>query len=228
MSWYVTGFNNSLVTRIPYNYNNIPNKLIDAPNYDLSVCYSNNYPTDGIYVGWAFDADPSIFSSSISNISINTNYSIVLRCDNIAIKLDTAYWQVSSSITNNNNDFSSFLSMASRHGSDELFATYQNVIIDSNNLYDINYKRIVPISSATSFKIGNNINSQNRKIRTIKCYDVSGKLLFVKSLINEEEIQFDNLNVLNNQIIIIKFEFDDLTYSTNKYFINSSRIFIVK
>jgi hypothetical protein len=228
MSWYVTGFNNSLATRIPYNYNNIPNKLIDAPNYDLSVCYSNNYPTDGIYVGWAFDADPSIFSSSISNISINTNYSIVLRCDNIAIKLDTAYWQVSSSITNNNNDFSSFLSMASRHGSDELFATYQNVIIDSNNLYNINYKRIVPISSATSFKIGNNINSQNRKIRTIKCYDVSGKLLFVKSLINEEEIQFDNLNALNNQIIIIKFEFDNLTYSTNKYFINSSRIFIVK
>ena len=227
-NWYVTGFNNSLATRIPYNYNNIPNKLIDVPNYDLSVCYSNNYPTDGIYVGWAFYADPSKFSSTISNISINTNYSIVLRCDNSAIKLDTAYWQVSSSITSYNNDFSSFLSMASRHGSDELFATYQNMVIDSNNLYDINYKSIVPISSATSFKVGNNTKNRNPKIKAINCYDLSGKLLFVKSDINEDEIQLNIPSDYNNQIIIIKFEYDDMTYITNKYFINSSSNYFVK
>jgi len=233
-NWYVTGFNNSLATRIPYNYITFPNpptppsKLITVPNYDLSVCYSDNYPTDGIYVGWAFESDSLNLIPPPTNLVQLANYSIVLRCSNTAINLDTAYWQVSSSITSNNNDFSSFLSMASRHGSDELFATYQNMVIDSNNLYDINYKRIVPISSAISFKIGNSTNNLNRKIRAIKCYDVSGKLLFVKSPIKEEEIQFHNISELNNQIIIIKFEYDDLTYSTKKYFINSSNNYTVK
>lgn len=227
-NWYVTGFNNSLATRIPYNYMPAPTQLSNVPNYDMSVCYSNNYPNDGIYVGWAFESDTTKFSIPYYNILNNTNYSIVLRCDNSAIKLDTAYWQVSSSITSYNNDFSSFLSMASRHGSDELFATYQNMVIDSNNLYDINYKSIVPISSATSFKVGNNTKNRNPKIRAIKCYDLSGKLLFVKSDINEDEIQFSIPRECKNQIVIIKFEYDDSSYKTNKYFVNSSNSYILK
>ena len=231
-NWYVTGFNNSLATRIPYNYITLPSpptppiNLNKVSNYDLSVCYSNNYPIDGIYVGWAFDSDS--LNITPTNLVQLANYSIVLRCDNNAVNLDTAYWQVSSSIKSNNNDFSSFLSMASRHGSDELFATYQNMVIDSNNLYDINYKRIVPISSATSFKIGNNNNNQHRKIRAMRGYDVSGKLLFAKSSIKEDEIQLHIPSECNNQIIIIKFEYDDSTYITNKYFINSSSNYIVK
>ncbi|MFM7015687.1 MAG: hypothetical protein ACKOX3_05095 [Bacteroidota bacterium] len=227
-NWYVLGFNNNLGTRIPYNYMPAPNKLYKVPNYDLSVCYSNNYPTDGIYVGWAFESDSLNINLPPTNLVQLANYSIVLRCSNTAIKLDTAYWQVSSSITNNNNDFSSFLSIASRHGSDELFATYQNMVIDSNYIYDINYKSIVPISSATSLKTSNISMNPNRKIIGIRGYDTSGKLLFVKTSINEEEIQFNIPNECCEQIIFIKFIFDDMTYITNKYFINTSNTYFLK
>lgn len=233
-NWYVTGFNNSLATRIPYNYITFPNpptppiNLNKVSNYDLSVCYSNNYPTDGIYVGWAFESDLLNVTPTPTNLVQLANYSIVMRCSNTAINLDTAYWQVSSSITSNNNDFSSFLSMASRHGSDELFATYQNMIIGSNYIYDINYKSIVPISSATSLKTSNISISPNRKIIGISGYDTTGKLLFVKSYINVEEIKLDIPNECYNQIILIKFEYDDMTYITNKYFINTSKAYFLK
>jgi hypothetical protein len=233
-NWNVTGFNNSLVLRIPYNYVISPNpqtpptKLSKIPNYDLSVCYSNNYPTDGIYVGWAFESDSLNILPTPLNLVQLANYSIVLRCNNNANYLDTAYWQVSSSITNNNNDFSSFLSMASRHGSDELFATFQNIVIDSIYLYDINYKIIVPISSATSFKLSSNTPNKNKKLNAISCYDVNGKLLFVKSDIKNEEIHLNIPSECKNQIIIIKFEYDDFTYITNKYFVNNYHNLIIK
>jgi hypothetical protein len=118
--------------------------------------------------------------------------------------------------------------MASRHGSDELFATYQNIVIDSNNLFDINYKRIVPISSPASFKVNNFTTEKDRKINTIRGYDLSGKLLFVKSVINEKEINLNINREYNNQIIIVKFEYDDKSISTNKYLFANSNTLIIK
>lgn len=214
----VTGFNNNFVTRIPYNFNSPPTQLIGVPNYDLSVCYTDQYPNNGIYVGWAFVSDTTKLSTPYYNILKNTNYSIVLRCDNSGTKLDTAYWQVSSSLTNNNYDYSSFLSMAARHGSDELFATYQNIVINGSNLYDINYKQIVPISSANSFKLSNEITNSNKKLVKISCYDVQGKLLFVKMVNDFEKNELMVSKEISNQIIIIKFEYNDNSFVTNKYF----------
>jgi hypothetical protein len=162
------------------------------------------------------------------NILNNTNYSVVLRCDNSAIKLDTAYWQVSSSLMNNNNDFSSFLSMASRHGSNELFATYQNVVINGSNLYDINYKRIIPISSASSFKIKNTVLNYNKKLVKVKCYDMDGKLLFNKIVNDQESVQYSISEFQFNKIIIVKFEYDDESILTNKYLLNNSNTLTIK
>jgi hypothetical protein len=226
--WYVLGFNNSLGTRIPYNYNTTPTSLSAASNYDLSVCYTDQYPNDGIYVGWAFESDLLNIIPLPTNLMQLANYSIVLRCDNSATKLDTAYWQVSSSLTNNNNDFSSFLSMASRHGSNELFATYQNVVINGSNLYDINYKRIIPISSASSFKIKNTVLNYNKKLVKVKCYDMDGKLLFNKIVNDQESVQYSISEFQFNKIIIVKFEYDDESILTNKYLLNNSNTLTIK
>jgi hypothetical protein len=118
--------------------------------------------------------------------------------------------------------------MASRHGSNELFATYQNVVINGSNLYDINYKRIIPISSASSFKIKNTFLNPNKKLVKVKCYDMDGKLLFNKIVNDQESVQYSISEFQFNKIIIIKFEYDDESILTNKYLLNNSNTLIIK
>ena len=84
------------------------------------------------------------------------------------------------------------------------------------------------LTQTANIRLGKRTDNRNPKIRAIKCYDLSGKLLFVKSEINTDEIQFSIPRDCKNQIVIIKFEYDDLTYKTNKYFINSSSNYLVK
>ncbi|MFM7015474.1 MAG: hypothetical protein ACKOX3_04010, partial [Bacteroidota bacterium] len=228
-NWYIEGFNNGTSDTILYNqlyynpittmYVNLPN-ITQIPNYYLSVCYSNNYPSDGIYVGWSFSHESQFIGNPVYNNIINSaDYSIVLRCDNYARPKDSLYWQVSSLITNGNYDISSFLSLAGRHADNELFATYQNISIGGTNIWDVNYKMIKPISSATSFKSHQNetiiqLGSSKELLQT-SYYSLDGKLLFTLKNKNTDELQ-NYFNHFTNDFIIQKSEYSDHTFSSKK------------
>ncbi len=158
-TYYIVGYNDATGnTQFIYNDGNAPSPadLTGVPNYYVSVCYDNNYPNDGIWVGWQFDdvAFPYQYSSMIyANYIDIAGYSIVLKCDQDAIPLGTPdYLQVPTSITANNGDLSGFLSLAGRYGLDELFLTFQNITVNGSNVYDINYKIITGASGISALK----------------------------------------------------------------------------
>lgn len=213
--WNVKGFNNggSVI-----NYNTNTANISQNANYYVSVCYSSNYPTDGIYVGWSF------YSGNLSypNIVNYTDYSIALRCNNNAIPIDSLFWQVPYSITNNNYDVSSFLSLAGRHADNELFSTYQNISIGGTNIWDVNYKMIKSISSVTSFKLNQNATTihldTSKELIQTSYYSLDGKLLFTTN--NKNTDVFDNyfnyFNHFTNDLIIQKSEYSNHTFSSKK------------
>ncbi len=217
-NWYVKGFNNAVVG--PINYNVASVDISKVPNYYVSVCYSNSYPSDGIYVGWSFFHDSQFIGNPVyNNIIDSADYSIVVKCDNYAMPKDSLYWQVSSLITNGNYDISSFLSLAGRHADNELFATYQNISIGGTNIWDVNYKMIKPISSATSFKSHQNetiiqLGSSKELLQT-NYYSLDGKLLFTLKNKNIDEFQ-NYFNHFTNDFIIQKSEYSDHTFSSKK------------
>jgi hypothetical protein len=216
--WYVKGFNSGVVGPINYNLDSVD--ISKVPNYYVSVCYSNNYPSDGIYVGWSFFHESQFSGNPVyNNIVDSADYSIVVRCDNYAMPKDSLYWQVSKSITAGNYDISSFLSLAGRHADNELFATYQNISIGGTNIWDVNYKMIKSISSATSFKSlqgAESIQSNSAKeLLQISYYSLDGKLLFTTK--NKNTDIFENhFNHFNNDFIIQKSEYSNHTFSSKK------------
>jgi hypothetical protein len=212
-NWYIQGVNNGGSGVINYNVASID--LSKYPNYYSSVCYSNNYPSDGIYVGWSFYSGNQNFNNVVSD----ADYSIVLSCNNNAIPIDSLFWQVPYSITSGNYDISSFLSLAGRHADNELFATYQNISIGGTNIWDVNYKMIKSISSATSFKSNQNISpsmiNSSKELLQKSYYSLDGKLLFTTN--NKSTDVLENyFNHTTNDIIIEKSEYGDHTYSTKK------------
>ncbi|MFM7015883.1 MAG: hypothetical protein ACKOX3_06085, partial [Bacteroidota bacterium] len=212
-NWYIKGCNNGSSTIINYNVS-----LIDIskfPNYYSSICYSNNYPINGIYVGWSFYSEYQNFN----NVVIDADYSIVLRCNSNATPIDSLFWQVPYSISSSNYDISSFLSLAGRHADNELFATYQNISIGGTNIWDVNYKMIKPISSATSFKSHQNetiiqLGSSKELLQT-SYYSLDGKLLFTLKNKNINELQ-NYFNHFTNDFIFEKSEYSDHTFSSKK------------
>jgi len=109
--------------------------------------------------------------------------------------------------------------MASRHGSDELSATYQNISIGGSNIWDVNYKMIKSIASATSFRSQQNaasIQSNSAKeVLQISYYSLDGKLLFTTK--NKNTDIFENcFNHFSNDVIIQKSEYSNHTFSSKK------------
>ena len=212
-NWYIRGYNNGTSTIINYNVS-----LIDIskfPNYYSSICYSNNYPSDGIYVGWSFYSGRQGFT----NVIDSADYSIVLRCNSNALPIDSLFWQVPYSITSNNGDISTFLSLAGRHADNELFATYQNISIGGANVWDVNYKMIKSISSATSFKSHQNVTTiqsdSSKELLQTSYYSSDGKLLFTTKNKNTDEFEnyFKNFT---NDFIIQKSEYSNHTFRSIK------------
>lgn len=195
--YYIVGYNNSSgTTQIIYNDGNSssPADLTGVPNYYVSVCYDNNYPTDGIWVGWQFD-DPTGSLGSITNLISGSGYSIVLKCDQTATPIGTPdYLQVPTSITANNGDFSGFLSLAGRNGFDELFLTYQNVIINGSNVDDINFKTITGASGISTLRTsGSTANSYDAFDQlnedaplSLEILSMEGKLLYKKQILKQD------------------------------------------
>ena len=217
-NWYVKGFNSGVAGPINYNVDSVD--ISKVPNYYVSVCYSNNYPTDGIYVGWSFFHENQFIGNPVyNNIVDSADYSIVVRCDNYAMPKDSLYWQVSKSITAGNYDISSFLSLAGRHADNELFATYQNISIGGINIWDVNYKMIKSISSATIFKSHQNVSTiqsvSSKELLQTSYYSLDGKLLFTTK--NKNNYEFENyFNNFTNDFIIQKLEYSNHTFSSKK------------
>jgi hypothetical protein len=213
-NWYVRGINNGGVSTINYNLDSVD--ISKVANYYVSVCYSSNYPTDGIYVGWSFFHENQFSGIPIyNNIIDSADYSIVVRCDKFAMPKDSLYWQVSNSISAGNYDISSFLSLAGRHADNELFVTYQNISLGGANIWDVNYKMIKSIDTATSFKTNNIISSpligNNRDLFQTSYYTLDGRLLFTTKNKNINQLEL-YLNLKKNDIIIERSEFTDHTF----------------
>jgi len=225
-SWYIVGYNNGSG---PIVYNDgigtSPAILFSTANFYISVCYSDFYPNNGIYVGWTFSNLPPS-SYGYPGVLTNTEYPIVLACDKAANPLlGSTYWQVPTLITNNSGDLSGFLSLASRHAKDEMFLTYQNIIINGSLIWDVDYKMAPGISGVSSLKIADNNIQKNvngeRHLTDIECYSIEGKLLF-------KHDKFEDLNTKiktylknrNDQIIIVKTNYNDGSFVSNKYLVN--------
>lgn len=194
LEYYIVGFNNGNITPIPYNNGTYLAAINDGPNYYPSVTYDNNYPSNGIWVGWQFDDFIGNYSTfSNPGIVLSSAYSVVLKCDNSGVPLGIGlnpptYWQVPNGIVSG--DISGFLSLSGRYANDELFLTYLDFVLNGLNVDDIYIKNAPSISGAVEMRFSNNDN-QNQSSNTlsgfykgstdelfhITLYDLSGKAL---------------------------------------------------
>ncbi len=194
--YYIVGYNDGSATPIIFNNGSAssPADLTDVPNFYVSVCYDDNFPTDGIWVGWQFD-DPAGNLPAYTNMVPNSGYSIVLQCNQNATPTGSlGYLQVPTSITANNGDFSGFLSLAGRNGVNEIFLTYQNIIINGSNVDDINFKTITGASGISSFRASTptaNISEDFDELNedaslTLEILNMEGKLLYEKQIVKQD------------------------------------------
>ncbi len=197
--YYIVGYNNAPGnTQIIYNDGNSltpsPADLTAVPNYYVSVCYDDNYPSDGIWVGWQFD-DIGGNYSGYSNIIKESAYSIVLKCDFEAVPIAMPnYLQVPTSVTSFNNDYSGFLSLGGRNGTNELFLTYQNVTINGSNVDDVNFKTITGASGISALRNNVSMNGEissfdqfnDDEFLEMKILGMEGKLLFNKQVLKQD------------------------------------------
>ncbi len=202
--YYIVGFCNS-TGATPMIYNDgltfSPADLTLVPNYYVSVCYDSNFPINGgIWVGWQFDDSSFPYqynSTTYTNYIEEAGYSIILKCDQDAVPILPDYLQVPSAITANNGDFSGFLSLAGRYGADELFLTFQNIIINGSNVDEINYKAVSNANTTSNFREGTTYNYEFPSLNQLKddaliemsILNIEGKLLFKES-ITKQDIQF--------------------------------------
>jgi hypothetical protein len=226
--YYILGFNNGATTPIIYNDGSLtsPADLTDVPNYFVSVCYDNNYPTDGIWVGWQFD-DTGGNYGYINQVQ-KSGYSVVLQCDALASPTGSlGYLQVPTSVTSNANDYSGFLSLAGRYGSNELFLTYQNVIINGINVDDVNYKVITGASGISALR--SNVSNSDDIISfdqlkddaliEMKILSLEGKLLFNNQVLKQD---------IKNKLSEFSKRFSTSMYLVNLHSIETGRSFNYK
>lgn len=227
--YYIVGYNNSSgTTQIIYNDGNSPSPadLTGVPNYYVSVCYDNNYPTDGIWVGWQFD-DTGGNYGYINQVQ-KSGYSVVLQCDALASPTGSlGYLQVPTSVTSNANDYSGFLSLAGRYGSNELFLTYQNVIINGINVDDVNYKVITGASGISALR--SNVSNSDDIISfdqlkddaliEMKILSLEGKLLFNNQVLKQD---------IKNKLSEFSKRFSTSMYLVNLHSIETGRSFNYK
>jgi hypothetical protein len=224
--WYIVGYNNGIGPMV-YNDGSLSPlvNLNGKANFYTSVCYSDNYPNNGIYVGWTF-SNFSPIPYTYPGALINTEYPIVLACDrNANPPVGSSYWQVPTSITNNNSDISGFLSLASRHAKDEMFLTYQNIIVGGSLLWDVDYKMAPGINGISSLKIADNNISNNTNCKllltAIECYSIDGKLLFKHDKLEDLNTKIKTfLKNRNDQIVIVKTNYNDGSFQSKKLLLN--------
>ncbi len=174
-TYLIVGYNNGNTNAIVYNDMSISIvDLKDTPNYYTSVTYDNNYPSDGIWVGWTWDNTYNIYSPGYYNGMVDdASYPIVIKCDNTGIPangVSQEYWQVPNNLSPN--DYYSFMALSGRFGNDELFSTYHYT---TNG--DIFCKPIPSISGAGSMKYAsqNEISFATNEIVIIDIYDTFGR-----------------------------------------------------
>lgn len=224
--WHIVGYNNGIGPMV-YNDGSLSPlvNLNGKANFYTSVCYSDNYPNNGIYVGWTF-SNFSPIPYTYPGALINTEYPIVLACDRNANPLvGCSYWQVPTSITNNNSDISGFLSLASRHANNEMFLTYQNIIVGGSLLWDVDYKMATGINGISSLKIADNNISNNTicklLLTEIECYSIDGKLLFKHDKLEDLNTKIKTyLKNRNDQILIVKTNYNDGSFQSKKLHLN--------
>lgn len=191
----IVGYNNGVPAPIFYNDGTAPSpaNLTAVHNYYVSVCYDSNYPNfNGIWVGWQFDDTGANYS--YTNQIQKSEYSVVLQCDVTAIPTGSLdYLQVPFSITTVANDLSGFLSLAGRFVTDELFLTYQNVIINGSSVDDINYKIITGASGISALRgvLNNDGNISFDQLNDeaqieMKILGMEGRLLFKKQVSKQD------------------------------------------
>jgi hypothetical protein len=226
--WYIVGYNNG-TGPIVYNDGSVLplTDISSTANFYISVSYSDFYPNKGIYVGWTLNSPLTYYNTTFyPGILNNTEYPIVLACDQTANPLlGSTYWQVPTLITNNSGDLSGFLSLASRHANDEMFLTYQNIIVGGSLIWDVNYKMAPGISGVSSLKIADNNIPKNttdqRHLTAIECYSIDGKLLFKHDKLEDLNTKIKTyLKNRNDQIIIVKTNYNDGSFVSNKYLLN--------
>lgn len=202
LSYIVRFCNSTGAFPMIYNDGNAPSPadLTLVPNYYVSVCYDSNFPNDGVWVGWQFDDSSFPYqynSMTYTNYIEEAGYSIILKCDQDAIPILPDYLQVPSAITANNGDLSGFLSLSGRYGVDELFLTFQNIIINGTNLDEINYKAVSNANTTSNFRESATSNfeytslnqSKDDALIEMSILNIEGKLLFKES-ITKQDIQF--------------------------------------
>ncbi|MEP7263113.1 MAG: hypothetical protein ABI772_01370 [Bacteroidota bacterium] len=178
------------ITYTCYNDASVSLLLVDlSSNYNEfpTVTYDDQYPTDGIWVGWTIDNIGNVVLGTPSKDAI---YPIILKCDNVGIPINlTTYWEVPENSSMYSNDIRTYLELSGRNSSDKLFLSFMGIQINSSTVYDLFYKDAQPsvasgfrsvhneISKEDAFHLINSTSNNEATGYLLKLFDLSGTLV---------------------------------------------------
>ncbi len=227
MTYYIKGLNSkggSLSAIYTYNdgsltFSSLP--LLDVENSLPVVAYDNN-TTPTIWVGWMFDNRTGYYDATTGHPNAYRSlYPIGLKCDDVAQPNPSFdYWQVPNYVIDDIEIYP--LSMASRYSSsDQLLLTY----FLANGIPEV-WSKIVPSSSTTTFRNGNNLNSSPNvdhtfgEKYTLRFYDSMGKKILENCGIQEDLLQRINESNFPAGIYFLQISSD------NGKFLNTRKLYI--